>query len=269
MVAARRRPDIDFGNLNPSTINDPEPSVVVRTSPPQASDEHHEFAGAAEGEETEALGPVNAKNRYSIETRASHSQRMATDSSTPRRSARLSTIPRHKTNFASSSNVPAAASDADSQSDDEPIEIEDPKYILQPQLKANNGKIRSNFNKGSQKQTHFKVESLSPDVLSHIKLKVIASNQQNMAPITVRLSAYNPADNLFEFLAAECELGSKTKVTAVSATYSWNHSAHRLRKHKFDEDWKEFCDDLRSAWGGLSDPWESGLGIAMMLHVEE
>ena len=156
-----------------------------------------------------------------------------------------------------------------SQGDDEPIEIENPNPVLQPPLRATNSRFRSSFDKDSGKPVHVKLESLSPDILSKIKLKVNASSQQNMAPATVKLSAYDPANNLFDFLAAECELDSKTKVTAVSATYSWNHSPHRLRKHKFDEDWKEFCDDLRSAWDSLSDPVKGRLEITMLLHVEE
>ena len=210
------------------------------------------------------------EGQHSTETRASHSQEMATDSSAPSQSTRISTVPRHQTNHLSLLKILAAPSDAGSHADDELLEIENPSHILQPKLRATSGRSRSNVNDVSEPPVHVKLELLSPDISSNIKLKVIASSQQTMAPATVRLSAYHPAHNLFDFLAAECELGSKAKkVTAVSATYSWNHSPHRLRKHKIDEDWKEFCNDLRSAWDGFADSVKSGLEVTMLLHVEE
>ena len=191
--------------------------------------------------------------------------------STPRRSAREQMARSRPADSSSFFDVPLLPSDLESseESDEEPIEVQAPSLPAQSQLRKPSRHFTHSGATKSSKQVSYKPTLLSYDVTSGTKLKVIASSQQNMAPVTVRLTSYKPEDNLFDFLAAECELGPKVKVTAVSATYSWEQTPHRLRKHRLDEDWEVFCDTLRQAWERLPDPTKGGLEVTMLLHVEE
>ena len=113
-----------------------------------------------------------------------------------------------------------------------------------------------------------KTEPLSNDITSKTALMVIASSQQGMAPVTVKLDTYTGAGNLFEFLAQECELGNLSKkVTAISATYTWDKRKHRFRKDRLDVDWAAFCDRLREAFDKNPDFAMHGCEVEMLLHV--
>ena len=109
---------------------------------------------------------------------------------------------------------------------------------------------------------------LSDETRNRISLKVIATNQQDMAPVTVRLSSYDGSINFFDFLASECELGDMSKnVKAVSATYTWDDSKHRLRRGRLDTDWAAFCDKLRMDFETNSNFVTRGCEVMMLLHV--
>lgn len=99
---------------------------------------------------------------------------------------------------------------------------------------------------------------------------VTASCQLDMAPVTVKLSACQPLQDLFAFLAEECRLGSRTKnVVAISATYGWNKRQHRIRAYRLDTDLATFSSALRDAWDSDLGLAKQGCEIAMLLHVED
>ena len=112
-----------------------------------------------------------------------------------------------------------------------------------------------------------KAEPLSNDITSKTALMVVASSQQDMAPVTVKLDTYT-GSGFFEFLAEECELGNLSKkVTAISATYTWDKRKHRFRKDRLDVDWAAFCERLREAFDKNPDFAKHGCEVELLLHV--
>jgi hypothetical protein len=111
-----------------------------------------------------------------------------------------------------------------------------------------------------------KSEPLPYEITSRITMLVSATSQQDMAPVTVNLGTYK-GQNFFDFLAEECELGSKSKdVTAISATYMWDKKRHRFRKHKLETDWESFLAKLRETFAkqtAIAEDYE----VEMLLHV--
>ncbi|KAL9120469.1 MAG: hypothetical protein Q9187_002979 [Circinaria calcarea] len=120
------------------------------------------------------------------------------------------------------------------------------------------------------RQVKIKTEALSDNITAGTTLMVTASCQQDMAPVTVKLSACKPLQDLFAFLAEECGLGPRTKnVVAISATYGWNKRQHRIRGYRFDTDLTTFSSALRDAWDSDPGVAKRGCEIAMLLHVED
>lgn len=114
-----------------------------------------------------------------------------------------------------------------------------------------------------------KTEQLSSEIKKNTVLCVIASNQQDMAPVSVRLDCYHASENLIDFLAAECELEIlANSVTAVSATYTWdNDKKLRLRRSRLDIDWTTFCAQLRDAYVKHPEFYTRGCEVGMLLHI--
>ena len=117
-----------------------------------------------------------------------------------------------------------------------------------------------------------KTEQLPNDISSKVFLVVIASNQQNLAPVTVTLDHYTSTHkgfhNFVEFLAQECELGDLSKdVTGISATYTWSGRRHRLRKDKMDADGNIFLDHIVVAFEEHAGFAKKRCEVEMLLHV--
>lgn len=120
------------------------------------------------------------------------------------------------------------------------------------------------------RQTKIKVEALPGSIATGTTLMVTASCQQDMAPITVKLSGCKPLENLFDFLAEECGLGPRSKkVVAISVTYGWNKRQHRIRGYRFETDLATFTTALRDGWDSDPGVAKRGCEIAMLLHVED
>ncbi|MCJ1479059.1 hypothetical protein MMC13_007743 [Lambiella insularis] len=118
-------------------------------------------------------------------------------------------------------------------------------------------------------ELNIETKQLPSLIEENIVLKVTASSQLEMAPVTVKLVSYKASENFFDFLAAECELeGLAKSVTAISATYTWNYRKHRFRKNRLDVDWIAFCDQLKDAFRKYPDLYtRGGCEIEMLLHV--
>ena len=130
--------------------------------------------------------------------------------------------------------------------------------------------IKFNADETNSRQTKIKVETFPANIAVGTTLMVTASCQQDMAPVTVKLSECKPLGNLFDFLAEECGLGPRSKkVVAISATYGWNKRQHRIRGYRFETDLATFTAALRDAWDSDPGVAKRGCEIAMLLHVEE
>ncbi|KAL9120844.1 MAG: hypothetical protein Q9187_002603 [Circinaria calcarea] len=119
-------------------------------------------------------------------------------------------------------------------------------------------------------QARIEAEALSEIITVGTTLMVTASCQQDMAPVTVKLSACKSLQDLFIFLAEECGLGPRTKdIVAISVTYGWNKRQHRIRGYRFDVDLATFSSALRDAWDSDPGVAKRGCEVAMLLHVED
>ena len=110
---------------------------------------------------------------------------------------------------------------------------------------------------------------LPANVIAATRLIVSASNQAELAPAIVRLSACVSIDTLFTKLISECDLGYETtkKISTISATYTWSGEKHRLRKGS-EENFDLFCEILRTAWEREPARFVEGCKINMLLHVD-
>lgn len=113
-------------------------------------------------------------------------------------------------------------------------------------------------------------EGLSSNAIAGTSLLVSADNQQHgRAPANVPLDDCGTQEQLFETLVIECNLKGKAaaELSAVSATYTWNHKQHLIRKGR-PRDWSIFCEDIRKAWTREAGRFaEDGCEIKMMVHV--
>ncbi|MCJ1437563.1 hypothetical protein MMC27_006950 [Xylographa pallens] len=117
-------------------------------------------------------------------------------------------------------------------------------------------------------KTKIKAEQLSSEIMSKTTLLVTATHLQDMAPVTVKLECFQGFANFLDFLAEECVLGAlSSKVTDVSATYTWNGRKHRFRKERLDVDWRAFCNELRDAFQKNPTFAQQGCEVGMLLHV--
>ncbi|MCJ1404676.1 hypothetical protein MMC11_007902 [Xylographa trunciseda] len=117
-------------------------------------------------------------------------------------------------------------------------------------------------------EAKIKAEQLSDEIMSKTTLLVTATNLPDMAPVTVKLECYKGFHNFLDFLAEECVLDNfSSKVTDVSATYTWSGRKHRLRKERFDVDWQAFCNELRDAFQKNPTFMKQGCEVGMLLHV--
>ena len=91
-----------------------------------------------------------------------------------------------------------------------------------------------------------------------------------MAPVITPLGSIATIGDLYEKLAAACELRPSVakKVTAISATYTWSGEKQRLRKGQA-EDWNTFKSIIEEAWERDADRLDRLCKVLMLLHVEE
>ena len=98
---------------------------------------------------------------------------------------------------------------------------------------------------------------------------VLASNQPGLAPVNIPLGSIATIEQLYQKLAAACELRveESKRITAISVTYTWSGKQQRLRKGRA-EDWELFKEVLDKAWNRHSDWFDEGCEVSMMLHVD-
>ncbi|MCJ1414318.1 hypothetical protein MMC32_000644 [Xylographa parallela] len=162
---------------------------------------------------------------------------------------------------------PAAGEHA--HQDDTIIELSDEAESAEViyQSSRNTGLTTPISNK-SETKVKIKAEQLSSQIMSKTTLLVMATHLQDMAPVTVKLECFKGFANFLDFLAEECVLGNlSSKVTDVSATYTWNGRKHRFRKERLDVDWQAFCNELRDAFQKNPTFAQQGCEVGMLLHV--
>ena len=162
---------------------------------------------------------------------------------------------------------PAAGEHA--HQDDTIIELSDEAESAEViyQSSRNTGLTTPISNK-SETKVKMKAEQLSSQIMSKTTLLVMATHLQDMAPVTVKLECFKGFANFLDFLAEECVLGNlSSKVTDVSATYTWNGRKHRFRKERLDVDWQAFCNELRDAFQKNPTFAQQGCEVGMLLHV--
>ena len=91
-----------------------------------------------------------------------------------------------------------------------------------------------------------------------------------MAPVLTPLGSVNSIDQLYDRLAAACELRMNEikKIATVSATYNWSGEKQRLRKGSV-EDWESFKATVEEAYEQQSNRANKMCKVLMTLHVEE
>ncbi|KAL8779391.1 MAG: hypothetical protein Q9213_006959 [Squamulea squamosa] len=102
-------------------------------------------------------------------------------------------------------------------------------------------------------------------------LLITATSQWNMAPVWIPYSSIQTHDSahLLNFLSAECGLedGLAETVANVSATFTWSGAELRLRRYRWEDDWKVFEDVVRAAWEVDKGGFEGGCFVRMLVHV--
>ena len=243
---------------------------------PQADNEHHVLEADGElhlSDPMAALQPVNRPARKRRKT-------VSTNEKDEPHPSRQSRVKRRRGLFTSSISTPqrsnshvdktSLASPARASTDRETRKSRASQRVSQPSPTLPDADPDTSRDPSAKP----KPDILPENITTKVSLVVIASSQrqQELAPITVKLSSYTSIhagfNKFFEFLTQECELGDlSNNVTAVSATYPWGDRKHRLRRDKIDTDGKTFCAHIQGAFEEDSALADKGCEIGLLLHV--